>query len=88
MSETSLRVRIREADVWSAEDAIGPVAKLFDDIVEVLKRNARFAGVSRDELDLLLADTRIRAEQQIGDLVDDTISVGAIDFLLGQEGKQ
>ena len=59
--------------IWEAEDAIDPVVSIFDDIIATLRRDPRFKNVARAELDLLLADARTRAEQDIGELLQDTV---------------
>ena len=59
--------------IWEAEDAIDPVVRIFDDIIATLRRDPRFKNVARAELDLLLADARTRAEQDIGELLQDTV---------------
>ena len=70
-----VRSAMSEHLIWNAEDAVGLVNDIFDDVVDVLKGHARFADMSRDELDLLLADARTRAEQQLGDVLDGMIAV-------------
>lgn len=51
------------------------VAEIFDGIVNTLKRDPRFAALTRNELDLLLAGVRVHAEQDLGELLDDKIDV-------------
>jgi hypothetical protein len=73
--EKKIRAAINWTTVWSEDDAIPVVAELFDGIVNVLKRTPQFKDTPRDQIDLLLADCRDRAEQDIGDIVDSTINV-------------
>jgi hypothetical protein len=51
------------------------VTKIFDRIVDALKRCAQFQNASRDQIDLLLADCRNDAEQEIGGIVDGSVNV-------------
>jgi hypothetical protein len=66
---------INFALVWQTEDAIDPIAEIFDNVVAALKRDPRFKNIPCSELDLLLADVRRRAEQDIGLLLHDMIDV-------------
>jgi hypothetical protein len=46
------------------------LSKLFDQIVCCLHRNPRFAGLTLTELDLLLADTRCKVEDDVDEIED------------------
>ena len=73
--EKKIRAAIDWNAVWSEDDAVPVISEIFDDIVSVLKQTQQFKHVSRDQIDLLLADCRNRAEQDIGDIVDGTVQV-------------
>jgi hypothetical protein len=51
------------------------MAEIFDTVVSVLKCSPQFRNVPRDQIDLLLADCRNNAEQEIGDIVDGSVNV-------------
>jgi hypothetical protein len=73
--ENKIRNAIDWDSVWTEDDALPVLGEIFDDIVSVLKRIPQFKDTPRDQIDLLLADCRNRAESEIGDIVDGTIQV-------------
>jgi hypothetical protein len=73
--ETKIRQAIKWTSVWVEDDAIPVLGDIFDEIVAVLKHSPQFQNIPRDQIDLLLADCRNRAEQDIGGIVDGTILV-------------
>jgi hypothetical protein len=73
--------------IWDQDDAIDPVSRIFDDVVTTLRRDRRFKSVSRIEFDLLLADARRRAEQDLGDRLHDTVDVDEAVCVIARELK-
>jgi hypothetical protein len=73
--ENKIRAAINWTTVWMEDDAVPVVGEIFDHVVGVLKQTPQFKDTPRDQLDLLLADCRNQAEQDIGDIVDGTIRV-------------
>jgi hypothetical protein len=78
----TLEEKIRDAINWYAvlrdDDAIEIVGVIFDDVAGALKQTPQFRDMPRDEIDLLLADSRNRAERDIGDMVDGAIQVESV----------
>jgi hypothetical protein len=75
--ENKIRAAINWNNVWAEDDAVPVVSDIFDVIVSVLKQTPQFKDTPRDQIDLLLADCRNRAEWEISGIVDGTIQVEA-----------
>lgn len=73
--ENKIRDSINWGIVWAEADARPLVTEIFDQIVTVLKRTPQFKDSPRDQLDLLLADCRNKAEWDLGGVVDGTIVI-------------
>jgi len=60
---------ICDDDVLGSGDAFAAVNRIFDHVVKAVRRDSRFPRLSRNELDLVLADARRATDEELVGLI-------------------